>query len=79
MLNNTFVTVAPWIRTLSPLRHPRKLRTFVNGLAPWGVSLGLIALFFLEPTPIARRDIFQNIPVVGGFWRQKLEDRERKD
>ncbi|KAJ3295125.1 hypothetical protein HDU76_006888, partial [Blyttiomyces sp. JEL0837] len=48
----------------------------VQSLATWGVALGVTALFVLEPTPIARRDILQNIPVIGGYWKNKLEAAE---
>ncbi|KAJ3233496.1 hypothetical protein HDU81_002237 [Chytriomyces hyalinus] len=39
----------------------------------WGAALGLAALWIIEPTPIARRDVLQNIPVIGVYWKNKLE------
>ncbi|KAJ3113170.1 hypothetical protein HDU96_003704 [Phlyctochytrium bullatum] len=69
----------PWIRSLAPLGHPQKVRSSVVSLGIWGATLLLTAGYFLEPTPIARRDIFQNIPIIGAYWKEKLEARERVD
>ncbi|TPX71874.1 hypothetical protein SpCBS45565_g00805 [Spizellomyces sp. 'palustris'] len=74
-----WTTVAPWVRKIAPLVHPEKIRNYAPVIATWGAAAGITVLFFLEPTPIARTDIFQNIPVVGGFWKHKLEAREQKD
>ncbi|KAJ1566594.1 hypothetical protein HK405_009172, partial [Cladochytrium tenue] len=51
----------------------------VLSLATWGVAAGLLAGFFFEATPLGRRDIFQNIPVAGAYWKRKIEEAERKD
>ncbi|KAI9009841.1 hypothetical protein BC832DRAFT_389721 [Gaertneriomyces semiglobifer] len=58
---------------------PQMIRGYLPSLISWGAAGGIAALFLLEPTPIARQDIFQNLPVVGGFWKQKLIAREQKD
>ncbi|KAJ3038083.1 hypothetical protein HDU99_010335, partial [Rhizoclosmatium hyalinum] len=39
----------------------------------WGAGIGLAALWLIEPTPIARRDVLQNIPFIGFYWKNKLE------
>ncbi|KAJ3188052.1 hypothetical protein HK101_009239 [Irineochytrium annulatum] len=51
----------------------------VPSLAVWGAMLGVTAVFFLEPTPIMRRDVLQNVPVAGPFWKEKLEAGARVD
>ncbi|EGF84469.1 hypothetical protein BATDEDRAFT_85225 [Batrachochytrium dendrobatidis JAM81] len=79
MLLNSFVTVAPWIRTLRPALHPKRIANYSTSIATWGAFAGIAALFFIEPTSLARRDIFTNIPVVGGFWQKKLDAMELKD
>lgn len=48
-------------------------------MAVWGAALGGFALVILEVTPLARKDIFSQLPLVGGFWAKKLEERERAD
>ncbi|KAI8825650.1 uncharacterized protein EV422DRAFT_135304 [Fimicolochytrium jonesii] len=58
-----------------PLCNSRSTPT----LAAWGAFGGIAALYFLEPTPLARTDIFQNIPVVGEYWKEKLEAAQKKD
>ncbi|KAJ3149591.1 hypothetical protein HDU89_003644 [Geranomyces variabilis] len=79
VLAQQWVTVAPWIRKLAPLMHREKLRNYAPTLAAWGTAGGILALYLLEPTPIARTDIFSQLPVVGGYWAKKLEAREQKD
>jgi Ubiquinol-cytochrome-c reductase complex subunit (QCR10) len=41
--------------------------------------LGGFALFLLEVTPLARKDIYSQLPLVGGFWERKLEQSQRQD
>ncbi|KAH6568215.1 hypothetical protein BASA50_010567 [Batrachochytrium salamandrivorans] len=79
MLLNSMVTVAPWIRTFRPAFHRQKVTNFVGSLATWGTFGGIAVLFFIEPTSLARRDIFVNIPLVGNFWQKKLDAMEIKD
>ncbi|KAJ3064877.1 hypothetical protein HDU98_011760 [Podochytrium sp. JEL0797] len=73
MLQNQYVAVAPWLRRLAPLRNRSKAMSGAASLTIWGAGIGLAALWFIEPTPIARRDVLQNIPVIGGFWKAKLD------
>ncbi|KAL2911713.1 hypothetical protein HK105_208814 [Polyrhizophydium stewartii] len=59
-------------------------RTLINyplsrSLVTWGVFAGVTALYLLEPTGLARRDIFVKLPIVGGFWQKRLDALERKD
>ncbi|KAI8929605.1 hypothetical protein BC831DRAFT_509115 [Entophlyctis helioformis] len=78
-INQAFVTVAPWIRYVRPAFHRQKFGNYVRSLATWGVFGGVAALYFLEPTPLARRDIFVNLPVVGSFWQKKLDAAQQAD
>nr|KAJ3420597.1 hypothetical protein HK105_005487 [Polyrhizophydium stewartii] len=52
---------------------------FSRSLVTWGVFAGVTALYLLEPTGLARRDIFVKLPIVGGFWQKRLDALERKD
>ncbi|KAJ3417564.1 Dicer-like protein 1 [Chytridiales sp. JEL 0842] len=69
----------PWLRSLKSATKASTLKNSAVSLATWGVVAGATALFFLEPTPIARSDILQHIPVAGAYWKEKLEARERAD
>ncbi|KAJ3003938.1 UNVERIFIED_CONTAM: hypothetical protein HDU68_005424, partial [Siphonaria sp. JEL0065] len=73
MLNNQYVAVAPWLRTLAPLRNRAKALSGAQSLMTWGAGVGLAAIWLIEPTPIARCDVLQNLPVVGFYWKNKLE------
>ncbi|KAI8613030.1 hypothetical protein BC830DRAFT_1134212 [Chytriomyces sp. MP71] len=64
MIHNQFVAVAPWLRSLAPLRNRSKALSGVQSLATWGAAVGIAALWLIEPTPIARRDVLQ----VGPFF-----------
>ncbi|ORZ41409.1 ubiquinol-cytochrome-c reductase complex subunit-domain-containing protein [Catenaria anguillulae PL171] len=44
--------------------------------AVWGGVAGLAVLYMAEKIPMIRRDILSNIPVVGGHWRQLVEQAE---
>ncbi|KAI8906347.1 hypothetical protein EDD86DRAFT_210470 [Gorgonomyces haynaldii] len=79
MLSSQWVLVAPWFRRVQRVAHPERLRHFTGSAVTWGVSIGVIALSFLEPTSITRRDIFVKIPVVGDFWQKKLDAMAQKD
>jgi hypothetical protein len=48
-------------------------------LLTWGGMLGVCGLFFLEPVPLARRDIFTQLPLIGSFWQAKLDAAARAD
>jgi hypothetical protein len=76
MLSQQWVTVAPWLR---PGLNMERLRNKVPTLLFWGLTGGVVALSFFEPTTLARRDIFSKLPLVGGFWKRKMEERERVD
>ncbi|KAJ3250660.1 hypothetical protein HDU77_006464 [Chytriomyces hyalinus] len=73
MLHNQFLAVAPWLRTLAPLRNTSKAMSGAQSAVTWGAAIGLAAIWIIEPTPIARRDVLQNIPVIGVYWKNKLE------
>ncbi|ORY52588.1 hypothetical protein BCR33DRAFT_711862, partial [Rhizoclosmatium globosum] len=73
MLSNQFVAVAPWLRTIAPLRNRAKALSGAQSVVVWGAGIGLAALWLIEPTPIARRDVLQNIPFIGFYWKNKLE------
>ncbi|KAJ3045193.1 hypothetical protein HDV00_011063 [Rhizophlyctis rosea] len=66
-------------RLIAKWARPKSVVNYANSLATWGVMAGAAALFFLEPTPIARTDIFVKIPVVGGWWQKKLDAAAQKD
>ncbi|KAJ3174773.1 hypothetical protein HDU87_006889 [Geranomyces variabilis] len=66
-------------REAQELDRPSSSRSSAPTLAAWGTAGGILALYLLEPTPIARTDIFSQLPVVGGYWAKKLEAREQKD
>ncbi|KAI8846339.1 hypothetical protein BC829DRAFT_267775 [Chytridium lagenaria] len=53
MLDQRMITVAPWIRSLAPLRHPQKIRSNLVTLAVWGVTAGLLrpGSLSLHPLP----------------------------
>ncbi|KAJ3051958.1 hypothetical protein HK097_007047 [Rhizophlyctis rosea] len=55
------------------------VKTTAPALAIWGAFAGTAALFFLEPTPIARNDVFKNLPLIGGWWQKKLDAAAQKD
>lgn len=79
MLSQAWVTTAHWIRPFAHFSHPTRLKAYGPSIVGWGVAVGIIAFNFLEVTPIMRRDVFQNIPLVGQYWKRKLELRERAD
>ncbi|KAI9099438.1 hypothetical protein DFS34DRAFT_649157 [Phlyctochytrium arcticum] len=82
-LTSITVNLSHTITTMSApiLRHLMNpaVRNYGPILATWGAAGGVVALFLLEPTPIARSDIFSQIPVVGAFWQRKLDARLQKD
>jgi Ni/Fe-hydrogenase subunit HybB-like protein len=79
MLSQNWITTAPYLRPLAHFTHKTRLRAYGPSLVGWGVTIGIVAVNFLEVTPILRRDVLQHIPLVGGFWQKKLEARERAD
>jgi hypothetical protein len=79
MLSQQWITTPPYVRYLAHFTHPTRFRTYGASIAGWGVAVGIIAIHFLEVTPIMRRDIMQRIPIVGRYWTKKLELRERAD
>ncbi|KAJ3121498.1 hypothetical protein HK098_003636 [Nowakowskiella sp. JEL0407] len=79
MLDQGFVSVAPWVRSLAPLRNFQKLRNIVPNIAIYGASVGLLALFFIEPTSLVRRDILTKIPFAGSYYQKKLDKLTQAD
>ncbi|KAJ3258985.1 hypothetical protein HK103_003126 [Boothiomyces macroporosus] len=79
VLAQKWLTTAPWIRSTLSVSHPQKIKASIPSYAGWGAAVGILALFFVEVTPLFRREVFAKIPVVGGFWQKKLEDRARAD
>jgi hypothetical protein len=49
----------------------KTLSNAVPNLFIWGAGAGSIALLILEPTPLARRDILQHIPILVLFFVTK--------
>ncbi|KAI9016170.1 hypothetical protein DFJ74DRAFT_679673 [Hyaloraphidium curvatum] len=56
-----------------------KIKNWAPSLIGWAGVVGFAALWILEATPIARRDVFSQLPIIGGYWQKKLEDAEKKD
>ncbi|TPX37963.1 hypothetical protein SmJEL517_g00271 [Synchytrium microbalum] len=79
MLAQAWTTRPPWLFQMAPLFNRQKLRNMAPTLAAWGAFAGITALLFLEPTPLARTDIFSKIPVAGAYWKNKLAAAEQKD
>ncbi|KAI8800464.1 hypothetical protein BJ742DRAFT_841604 [Cladochytrium replicatum] len=79
MLYQRWLTVAPWVRTMAVLGNSQKMRNILPNLAIFGAGVGGIALFLIEPTPLVRRDIMKNVPVVGSYWQKKLDESARVD
>ncbi|KXS19631.1 hypothetical protein M427DRAFT_29046 [Gonapodya prolifera JEL478] len=65
--------------TRNRLVNGATLKNWAPTLAVWGGVLGFAALWLLEPVPTARVDIYQNLPVVGGYWKAKLDQAAQKD
>ena len=78
MLSQQWVTVAPWLRPVL-LMNVERIKNKAPSLMFWGLTVGVVAASFFEPTTLARRDIFSKLPLVGGFWKRKMEERERVD
>jgi Ni/Fe-hydrogenase subunit HybB-like protein len=79
MLSQTWVATASWIKPLLHFSHPTRLRAYGPSIFGWGIAVGTIAITILEYTPILRRDVLQNLPLVGTFWKTKLELKNRAD
>ncbi|KAJ3358169.1 hypothetical protein GGF32_000675 [Allomyces javanicus] len=54
----------------------KRLSQWVPTLAVWGGAAGLGVLYFAEKIPMIRRDVLQNIPVIGAHWRKMVEEAE---
>jgi hypothetical protein len=79
MLAQKWLTNAPWINYIAKQTKPQKLKSTIPTLATWGV-FGIFAVtLFLEPVPLFRNDVLKKLPLVGGIWSKKLEDKARVD
>ncbi|KAI9179421.1 hypothetical protein H9P43_004741 [Blastocladiella emersonii ATCC 22665] len=54
----------------------KRLAQWTPTLALWGGVAGVGLLYMAEKIPMIRRDVLQNIPIVGGHWRALLEESE---
>ncbi|TPX39312.1 hypothetical protein SeMB42_g04873 [Synchytrium endobioticum] len=79
MLAQPWSTQPPWMRRMAPCFNRTKVKNVAPTLIAWGACAGIAALMLLEPTPLARKDVFSNIPLLGRFWQKKLEAAEQKD
>lgn len=70
-----------WLHKFNYTINRNFVRNYAVTLGIWGTFGVTTLLYLLEPTPIARRDIFANLPVVGGYWASKLpvEHKESED
>ncbi|KAF2664845.1 hypothetical protein BT63DRAFT_482756 [Microthyrium microscopicum] len=40
--------------------------------AGFGAAAGIALIFFAEEVPPVRRDILEQIPVIGGYWKREI-------
>jgi len=59
--------------------NPERLLRWSGPLVRWGIFTTVVVLFFAEPIPIFRRDLFSRLPVAGEHWQKKLEAAAQKD
>ena len=79
VLAQQWVTVAPWVRVVQRATTRSRLRSYAGNIAIWGCVAGVVAVSFFEPTSLLRNDLLVHLPVVGGYWRKKMEERLRVD
>ncbi|KAI9223843.1 cytochrome b-c1 complex subunit 10 [Blastocladiella britannica] len=51
----------------------KRLAQWSPTVAVWGGVAGVGLLYFAEKIPKIRRDLLQNIPIIGGHWRALVE------
>jgi hypothetical protein len=45
----------------------------------WGLFAGVTAGFLFERVPIFRADILAQVPLIGSYWKEKLEKAAQVD
>jgi hypothetical protein len=41
-------------------------------MAGFGAAALVALLFLAEDIPTVKRDIYQNIPIIGGYWKKEI-------
>ncbi|CAI2164920.1 9669_t:CDS:2 [Funneliformis geosporum] len=52
---------------------PERARRWAPSVMAFTGALGIAALLFVEPIPRIRQDILSNVPILGNYWRPKIE------
>ncbi|KAJ3551144.1 hypothetical protein NM688_g4891 [Phlebia brevispora] len=47
-------------------------RKWAPSLAIWGVGTGAAVLYLLSVTPLVKREFLSKVPVIGGYWEDKI-------
>ncbi|KAI0807136.1 ubiquinol-cytochrome-c reductase complex subunit-domain-containing protein [Fomes fomentarius] len=47
-------------------------RTWTPSLTLWGAGAGVTALYLLSVTPLVKRGFLSKVPVIGGYWEDKI-------